>query len=194
MAAVAWVCCEWIHHGKPTLYGAASGCVAGLVAITPAAGFVGALPSLWIGLFGGVICYVAVVVIKNKVGYDDSLDAFGLHGIGGTWGAIATGIWASTEVNEAGANGLFYGGVDLFVAQLLSVVVAYVFAIVGSYILFKVVSAVTEVRASETVEMDGMDVSEHGESAYNHSLFGSNSLPTSAVNKEIVALGAKSSH
>lgn len=195
MATVAWVFCEWIHHGKPTVFGAASGCVAGLVAITPAAGFVGPMPSLFVGLFGGVICYFAVAVVKNKVGYDDSLDAFGIHGIGGTWGAIATGIWASTEVNEAGANGLYYGETDLFIAQILSIVVAYVLAIVGSYILFKVVSAVTEVRASEAVETTGMDVSEHGESAYNHSIFGSNSLPApAAASEELSALVAKSSH
>lgn len=179
MATVSWVACEWMHHGKPTILGAASGCVAGLVAITPAAGFVAPLPAVIIGLVGGIVCYFAVAVVKEKFGYDDSLDAFGVHGIGGTWGAVATGLWCSTEINPAGADGLFYGSADTLIAQLISIVVAYVFAIVGSYILFKVVSCFMQVRANENEEVSGIDISEHGERAYNQSIMSANTLLSS---------------
>ncbi len=165
-ATVAWVVIEWIHNGKPTILGAASGCIAGLVAITPAAGFVAPMPAVLIGLIGGAVCYTAVAVVKGKLGYDDSLDAFGVHGIGGTWGAIATGLWATTEVNPAGADGLFYGSSDLLVAQLISIVVAYALAIVGSFVLFKIVSAFMKVRADESEEVSGLDIVEHGERGY----------------------------
>ncbi|MBQ7477878.1 MAG: ammonium transporter, partial [Selenomonadaceae bacterium] len=110
---LGWVVPEWIRSGKPTILGAVSGCLAGLVAITPAAGFVEPLPSIAIGLIGGAVCYGAVAVLKERLGYDDSLDAFGVHGVGGTWGSIATGLWATTAVNPDGADGLFYGGSDL---------------------------------------------------------------------------------
>ena len=120
-ATVSWVLVEWYRNGKPTILGAASGCIAGLVAITPAAGFVKPMPALAIGLIGGIVCYFAVAVLKEKLGYDDSLDAFGVHGIGGTWGSIATGLWATTEVNPAGADGLFYGETHLLFAQVVSV-------------------------------------------------------------------------
>lgn len=179
MATVSWVACEWMHHGKPTILGAASGCVAGLVAITPAAGFVAPLPAVIIGLIGGVVCYFAVAVVKEKFGYDDSLDAFGVHGVGGTWGAIATGLWCSTDINPAGADGLFYGSADTLIAQLISIVVAYVLAIVGSYILFKIVSCFMQVRASENEEISGIDISEHGERAYNQSIMSANTLLSS---------------
>lgn len=179
MATVSWVACEWMHHGKPTILGAASGCVAGLVAITPAAGFVAPLPAVIIGLIGGVVCYFAVAVVKEKFGYDDALDAFGVHGIGGTWGAIATGLWCSTDINPAGADGLFYGSADTLIAQLISIVVAYVLAIVGSYILFKIVSCFMQVRASENEEISGIDISEHGERAYNQSIMSANTLLSS---------------
>ena len=165
-AAVSWVLAEWKHSGKPTILGAASGCVAGLVAITPAAGFVRPLPAVIIGLIGGVLCYVAVAVLKEKLGYDDSLDAFGVHGIGGTWGAVATGLWATTEVNPAGANGLFYGETHLLFAQVVSIVVAYALAIVGSYLLFRLVSSFMKVRVDETEEIAGLDIVEHGERGY----------------------------
>ena len=165
-AAVSWVLAEWKHSGKPTILGAASGCVAGLVAITPAAGFVRPLPAVIIGLIGGVLCYVAVAVLKEKLGYDDSLDAFGVQGIGGTWGAVATGLWATTEVNPAGANGLFYGETHLLFAQVVSIVVAYALAIVGSYLLFRLVSSFMKVRVDETEEIAGLDIVEHGERGY----------------------------
>ena len=139
---LGWVLVEWIRHGKPTVIGAVSGCVAGLVAITPAAGYVTIMPSVAIGLIGGIVCYFAVAVVKAKFGYDDSLDAFGVHGVGGMWGAIATGLWATTAVNPDGANGLFYGETDLFIAQIISIGVAVIFAVVGSAVLYKVVSVI----------------------------------------------------
>ena len=169
-ATVSWVLVEWYRNGKPTILGAASGCIAGLVAITPAAGFVKPMPALAIGLIGGIVCYFAVAVLKEKLGYDDALDAFGVHGIGGTWGAIATGIWATTDVNPTGANGLFYGDSHLFTAQLISIVVAYALAIGGSYILFKIVSLITDVRADEAEELTGLDIVEHGERGYSRSV------------------------
>ena len=166
---VAWSLCEWIHQGKPTILGAASGCISGLVAITPAAGFVAPLPALWIGAIGGIVCYFAVVVVKNRLGYDDSLDAFGIHGAGGTWGAIATGIWASVEINPAGAEGLLYGSTDLFIAQIISVVGAYALAIVGTFVIYKGISLFMATRLNPSEESLGVDISEHGESGYNQS-------------------------
>ena len=168
---LGWVLVEWIRSDKPTILGAVSGAIAGLVAITPAAGYVTVLPSVAIGLIGGGICYTAVAIVKEKFGYDDSLDAFGIHGIGGMWGAIATGLWATTAVNPDGANGLFYGETNLFVAQIISIGVAVVFAVVGSAVLYKVVSAVVALRASADEEIAGLDLTEHGERGYNAGLF-----------------------
>ena len=169
-ATVSWVLVEWKCNGKPTILGAASGCIAGLVAITPAAGFVAPLPSVIIGFVGGIVCYFAVAVLKEKLGYDDALDAFGVHGIGGTWGAVATGLWATTEINPDGANGLFYGESSLFTAQLISIAVAYALAVAGTYILYKIVSALMETRASEAEELAGLDIIEHGERGYARSV------------------------
>lgn len=171
-ATLSWVITEWRISGKPTILGAASGCIAGLVAITPAAGFVAPLPSVIIGLVGGVVCYFAVAVLKEKLGYDDALDAFGVHGIGGMWGALATGIWATTEINPDGANGLFYGESHLFIAQLISIGVAVALAVIGTTILYKLVTLVTEARASEAEELTGLDIIEHGERGYARSILG----------------------
>lgn len=168
---LGWVIPEWIRGGKPTILGAVSGAVAGLVAITPAAGYVTILPSLAIGLIGGGICYTAVAVLKGRFGYDDSLDAFGIHGIGGIWGALATGLWATTAVNPAGANGFFYGESDLLVAQIISIGVAIALAVTGSTVLFKIVSLVTQIRVDEAEEITGLDLAEHGERGYNAELF-----------------------
>lgn len=186
-ATLSWVCIEWIHNGKPTILGAASGCIAGLVAITPAAGFVAPMPAVIIGLVGGVVCYTAVAVVKGRLGYDDSLDAFGVHGVGGTWGAIATGLWATKSVNEAGADGLFYGSSDLLIAQLISIVIAYALAIIGSYIIFKVVSAFMQVRADESEEVSGLDIVEHGERGYAQAIMAGNPL-TGSVEASAVAM------
>jgi Amt family ammonium transporter len=176
MATVSWVVCEWLHNGKPTILGAASGCIAGLVAITPAAGFVAPMPAVIIGIIGGAVCYFAVAIMKAKLGYDDALDAFGVHGIGGTWGAIATGLWASTAVNSAGANGLFYGDSTLLVAQIISIIVAYLLGGIGSFVLFKVVNAITPFRADEAEEISGLDIVEHGERGYSQSIMTGESL------------------
>ena len=168
---LGWVLIEWIRHGKPTIIGAVSGAVAGLVAITPAAGYVTVLPSVAIGFIGGGVCYFAVAVVKEKFGYDDSLDAFGVHGVGGMWGAIATGLWATTAVNPDGANGIFYGETNLFVAQILSIGVAIIFAVVGSTVLYKIVDAIVPLRADESEEIAGLDLGEHGERGYNTGVF-----------------------
>lgn len=168
---LGWVLLEWIRSGKPTILGAVSGGIAGLVAITPAAGYVTILPSLLIGLIGGGICYTSVAILKEKFGYDDSLDAFGVHGIGGMWGAVATGLWATTSVNPGGANGLFYGESNLFFAQIISIVVAIIFAVVGSTVLYKIVIAFVAIRADESEEISGLDIVEHGERGYTESIF-----------------------
>lgn len=181
-ATVSWVVVEWILNGKPTILGAASGCIAGLVAITPAAGFVAPIPAIIIGAIGGVLCYFAVAALKAKLGYDDSLDAFGIHGLGGTWGSIATGLWATTEINPAGANGLFYGETHLLVAQIISTFVAYAFAIIGTIILYKIVNAFTHMRADKNEEITGLDITEHGERAYNHALMSAGSPFDSSLN------------
>ena len=186
-ATVSWVLVEWYRNGKPTILGAASGCIAGLVAITPAAGFVKPMPALAIGLIGGIVCYFAVAVLKEKLGYDDSLDAFGVHGIGGTWGSIATGLWATTEVNPAGADGLFYGETHLLFAQVVSVIVAYALAIVGTYILFQIVSHFMKVRADETEEIAGLDVVEHGERGYASAMMTGSPIASLENSSEMLA-------
>ncbi|MPM85126.1 Ammonium transporter [bioreactor metagenome] len=140
--------------------------MAGLVAITPAAGFVAPGPSVIIGLVGGVVCYGAVSVAKHRFGYDDALDAFGVHGIGGTWGAIATGIFASKAVNPAGADGLLYGNPELLPTQLLATVAAWVFGAVMSFAILKVLGLFMKLRVDEQAESAGLDLSEHGERGY----------------------------
>lgn len=167
---VGWVLVERYHRGKPTVLGAVSGGVSGFVAITPAAGFVTPVAAIPIGFIGAICCYVAVAILKSKVGYDDSLDAFGIHGVGGMWGAIATGLFATVSVNPDGADGLFYGG-NLLIPQLISLVVAIALAIIGTTIIFKVVSLFMDMRVSISAESLGIDISEHGESAYNQSEF-----------------------
>jgi Amt family ammonium transporter len=164
-ATLAWMFAEWATRGKPTVLGAASGAVAGLVAITPASGFVGPVSSILIGIGGGVLCFAACNV-KSKFGYDDSLDVVGVHGIGGTWGAIATGLFASKAINDAGADGLFFGNPGLVFSQLVAVVATWVFAFVGSLGLLKVVDALVGLRVSEDEEFAGLDVSQHSENAY----------------------------
>jgi len=165
-AAIAWAIVERFHRGKSTILGTASGAVAGLVAITPGAGFVTPLSSIFIGLVGGMICYFTISVMKAKFGYDDALDAFGCHGIGGTWGALATGIFATKAINPAGADGLFYGNAALFGIQIESVLITVAFAVIATFIILKVISLVTKLRVSEEQESNGLDLSLHGEEAY----------------------------
>ena len=165
-ATLAWVGTEWIVRGKPTTLGAASGAVAGLVAITPAAGFVGPMAAILIGIGSGVICYLAVL-LKPRLGYDDSLDVVGVHCVGGIWGALATGLFASKLVNSAGADGLFYGNPGQFVIQVIAVVATLVFSFVLSYILFKILDATMGLRVSAEDEVAGLDITEHQETGYS---------------------------
>jgi Amt family ammonium transporter len=167
-AALSWIFTEWIYQGKPTMLGAASGCVAGLVAITPASGYVNSLSALIIGVVAGIICFFAVSLMKTKLGYDDALDAFGVHGIGGTWGALATGLFASKAVNSAGANGLFFGNPHQLLVQLIGVAVSWLFAAAMTLGILKVVGLVTKLRATPEEEIGGLDLPMHGERAYDH--------------------------
>ena len=157
---------EWIRVGKPTMFGVASGAVAGLVAITPAAGFVGVVPAVVIGLLVSVFCYMAAAIIKPKMGYDDALDAFGVHCVGGIWGALTTGLFASKLVNPAGADGLFFGGTELFLKQLIAVGATLAYAGIGTLILYKVIDAIMGIRVKDKEEDFGLDLTQHHERAY----------------------------
>src|SRR5437879_1961332 len=165
-AALAWMAGEWLYRGKPTVLGAASGAVAGLVAITPASGFVGPLSSIIIGAGAGFFCYGAVLV-KSRFGYDDSLDAFGVHGIGGTWGALATGLFASKAINSAGADGFFFGNPGQLWIQFVAVLAAWVLAFVGTLIILKVIDWTMGLRVTDEDEQLGLDLSQHEERAYS---------------------------
>ncbi|HYR60384.1 MAG TPA: ammonia channel protein, partial [Nitrospiraceae bacterium] len=165
-AALAWMVTEWIYRGKPSALGAASGAVAGLVAITPASGFVGPISSIWIGIGAGVFCYTAVM-LKPLFGYDDALDAVGVHGIGGSWGALATGLFASKAVNSAGADGLFFGNPAQLGIQAMAVLVTMVFVFVGTLIILAIVDAIMGLRVNEEEERSGLDISQHDEKAYS---------------------------
>jgi len=165
-AALAWLVVEWMYRGKPTVLGAASGAVAGLVAITPASGFVGPLSSIVIGLGAGVLCYLAVLW-KAKLGYDDALDVVGIHGVGGVWGALATGLFASKAINAAGADGLFYGNPGQFGIQAVAVVISVGFAFVGTFVILKLIDGFTGLAVSEEEERMGLDLSQHDERAYS---------------------------
>ena len=164
-AALGWMLTEWSSRGKPTVLGAASGAVAGLVAITPAAGFVTPLAALVIGGLAGVLCYTACN-LKTRLGYDDSLDVVGVHGVGGTWGALATGIFATKTVNDAGANGLLYGDPGQLWKQVVAVGATLVLGFVMTVVILKVLDAVMGLRVSEDDEMAGLDLSQHSETAY----------------------------
>lgn len=189
-AVFSWVVAEWLHHGKPTTLGAASGAIAGLVAITPAAGFVGPMPAILIGLISGVVCYLMISVVKAKLRYDDALDAFGIHGIGGTWGAIATGLFASTAVNPAGGDGLFYGNPEQVVSQLIAVAVTWGVAIVGTYVILKVINLFSKLRATDEEQDTGLDFTQHGEDAYTDLVSGSTLAAFAAVPAAKATAGA----
>lgn len=163
-AALAWLAMDWLR-GKPTMLGAASGAVAGLVAITPAAGFVSPLSALVIGIGGGVLCSIACS-LKPKFGYDDSLDVVGVHGVGGTWGALATGLFASKAVNAAGNDGLFFGNPGQLWTQFVTVVVTIVFAMVVTAIILAILKATMGLRVADDEERMGLDLTQHNERAY----------------------------
>ncbi|EFL50087.1 ammonium transporter [Solidesulfovibrio fructosivorans JJ]] len=164
-AALSWIVVEWLHRGKPTTLGMASGAVAGLVAITPAAGFVEPMPAILMGLVAGALCYGGVL-LKSRLKYDDALDVVGIHGLGGTFGALATGLFATTAVNDAGANGLFYGNPGQLWIQFVSVVATWAYCFVMSLILFKIVDVMVGIRVSQEDETKGLDVSQHSEVGY----------------------------
>jgi Amt family ammonium transporter len=174
-ATVGWVLAEWIKNGKPSALGAISGCVAGLVAITPASGFVKPMPALLIGFAAGVVCYFMVASVKQKFGYDDSLDAFGVHGAGGTLGALLTGVFATNAVNNAltdasgnpAALGLVDGNGGQVINQLLGCAIAWVLAAAGTFVILKICDWITGVRVRKEHEIEGLDLSLHGEEAYN---------------------------
>ncbi|MFA5084938.1 MAG: ammonium transporter [Candidatus Omnitrophota bacterium] len=165
-AALTWMFIEWKAIGKPTILGGATGAVAGLVAITPAAGFVTPLSSIIIGMMVGVVCYTSVAVIKLRFGYDDSLDAFGVHGVGGMLGALATGLFAEKIVNPAGNNGLFSGNPALLMTQATGVITAAAYAVAVTFILLKVLEATMGLRVEDEEEVIGLDITQHEESAY----------------------------
>ncbi len=171
-AGLGWVFVEWAHRGKPTILGCVTGAVAGLVAITPASGFVSVPSSLVIGVGAGIICYLGVNFLKEKFGYDDSLDVFGVHGLGGTWGALATGIFASTAVNPDGADGLIFGNVTQFINQIISVLAGWALAGIGTFVILLIIKAIVPLRASREDELAGLDLSVHGEVAYNYTSTG----------------------
>ncbi len=156
---------DWILRGKPTVLGAASGAVAGLVAITPGSGFVGPMSAIWIGIGGGILCSTACS-LKPRFGYDDSLDVVGVHGVGGMWGALATGLFASKAINPAGNNGLFFGNPAQLGVQLVSVLATLALAMIGSYIILSIVKTLMGLRVADDEERMGLDLSQHNERAY----------------------------
>ncbi len=166
-AALSWLVAEWIHRGKPTLLGLASGLVAGLVSITPASGFVGPVAAIVLGLLAGVICYISVSYMKPFFKYDDSLDAFGIHGVGGIWGALATGIFATVAVNAAGADGLIYGSATLLWKQVIAIAASGAYSFIVTLIILKVVDLIFGLRVCHEDEVQGLDLTQHSESGYN---------------------------
>jgi Amt family ammonium transporter len=170
-AALSWSAAEWLKNGRASALGAISGAVAGLVAITPAAGFVAPMPALAIGLIAGLVCYWMVTKVKSIFGYDDALDAFGVHGAGGTIGALLTGIFAQQAINPIFGAGKAVGGLDGHWTQvgnqIVGVLIAWTFALVGTLVLLKITDMITGVRATEEQEIEGLDITQHGEEAYN---------------------------
>jgi Amt family ammonium transporter len=165
-AGLTWAVLDWIVNGKPTLFGTVTGAVAGLVAITPAAGFVGPVPAMAIGAGVSVLCFLGITYIKPRLRYDDALDAFGVHGIGGIWGALATGLFASKAVNPAGADGLFFGNPGQLWIQAIAVAATLVYSGVGTFIIYKVLDAIIGMRVGERDENIGLDLTQHREAGY----------------------------
>jgi Amt family ammonium transporter len=165
-AGLTWALVEWWRHGAPTVLGAATGAVAGLVAITPACGFVNPINAIFIDILAAIFCYAAVVLVKTKLGYDDPLDAFGVHGVGGAWGTLATGLLAEKAVNAAGADGLFFGNPRQFLIQLFLIIVVPLFAAAMTWIIFRVVDTLIGMRVEKQDEIVGLDLTQQGEAAY----------------------------
>lgn len=168
VAAITWMSIDWIHNKKPTTVGTCTGAVAGLVAITPAAGTVGILGAVCIGIASSLVCFYMVAVVKPKLGYDDTLDAFGVHGMGGIVGSILTGVFATQAISgEGGAEGALYGDWHQLGIQALATCVSVVFSAVMTFVLFKIADKLVGIRVGKRVEEEGLDIYEHGESAYN---------------------------
>lgn len=166
-AMLSWMLVEKVKHGKPTLLGAATGAVLGLVAITPGAGFVPIWSSIIIGVIVSPICYFCMGKLKAKLGYDDALDAFGCHGVGGIWGGIATGLFAQKSINSAANwNGLFFGDFKLLAVQVISIIITIAYAAIMTFVIMKVIMLFMDIRVENAEEADGLDIAEHGESAY----------------------------
>ncbi|MEA2523783.1 MAG: ammonium transporter, Amt family [Thermomicrobiales bacterium] len=166
MGALTWMTVSWLRHGHPSVLGAAAGAVAGLVGITPAAGYVSPSSAIVIGFGAGVVCFFAVELLKMKVKVDDALDVFAVHGVGGIWGSIATGIFAKKSINDLGADGLIYGGADQFVKQIVTVAIVVVFAGAASWLILKLIDITIGLRVPEQEEVLGLDTTTHGELAY----------------------------
>ncbi|MFH1073760.1 MAG: ammonium transporter [Candidatus Firestonebacteria bacterium] len=165
-AGLTWSGIDWLKNGKPTMFGTVTGAVSGLVAITPAAGFVGVIPAIFIGIGVSVLCFFMVTAVKVKFGYDDALDAFGVHGIGGIFGALATGLFASKFVNPAGNDGLFFGNPKFFLVQAAATLATITYSLVATIIIFKIADYFLGIRVEEKEELVGLDLSQHKESAY----------------------------
>jgi Amt family ammonium transporter len=168
-AATTWMLLSWIYR-RPTILGTATGAIAGLAAITPAAGFVPPLAGIPIGIVAAVVCYYAMILRAKKMGVDESLDVWACHGIGGTWGALAVGIFGSVAVNSAGANGLILGSGAQLASQLVGVVAVWVFAFGVTWVVGKVIDVTVGLRVRATEETVGLDISQHGERAYGGTL------------------------
>lgn len=165
-ATLIWIIIEWLHRGKPTMFGAATGSIAGLATITPASGFIGPMTALIIGFAAGSICYISLNM-KNRFGYDDSLDAFGVHGVGGILGTFALGLFAQKAINPAGANGLFFGSQNLFLSQMIAIVVTALYSFIMTALILKLIERVVGLRLDNDSEVVGLDISQHGESGYS---------------------------
>jgi Amt family ammonium transporter len=166
MGGLAWMTASWLRHGHPSVLGLAAGAVSGLVAITPAAGFVNTPSAILIGLGAGVLCFFAVDILKRNIGVDDALDVFAVHGVGGIWGALATGLFASTAVNPVGYDGLFYGNPEQLLKQAVAVGVVIVFTAAVTWVILKVIDVTIGLRVPEQEEVLGLDTTTHGEVAY----------------------------
>ncbi len=165
-AGLSWALLEWVRNGKPTIFGIVTGSVAGLATVTPASGFVSPASAVLIGISASIVCFIAVAVIKPKFGYDDSLDAFGVHGIGGILGTLATGLFASSAINSAGANGMFFGNPKQFFIQLIGVLVITGYTFVVTFLIYKLVDVFFGIRVKEKEEAMGLDLTQHRERAY----------------------------
>jgi len=165
-AGLAWAFMEWSKHASPTLLGTVSGMVSGLVAITPACGYVSPLSAIFIGILAGIFCFLSVTELKSFFRYDDALDVFGIHGIGGIWGTVATGLLAQKSVNLTGADGLIFGNWHQLLVQLIMVIAAVAFSAFMTFLLYKFVDEILGMRVSEKEELIGLDLTQHNESAY----------------------------